>query len=291
MAATATASGENGEVGHDYVDLGIADEEEQVRARPPLATATSVRMARGGIAFTFDVKPKQQRKSLSSSAACRASAARRRSVIPSTVSMRRSTELLGDCGVTVGCSKYEDGAVKGEADDEASVASAPDSFDGDGAFLKRRSLPSCARVTARMPQARAWTPPRGTMSARVWAAAEDADDDRRNGGGGVGESGDATLDLRGSGPIEAALPYCTAGALRPSKAAAKTMNWAHQSLPNAAVTRTGTHSRGSLYSPSAEDTTMEAIEVEKREQLDANHSLRGRGAALMPATFAAAAAS
>ncbi|KAG5503083.1 hypothetical protein JIQ42_07046 [Leishmania sp. Namibia] len=290
MAATATASGENGEGGHDYVDLGIADEEEQVRARPPPATATSVRMARGGIALTFDVKPTQQRKSLSSSEAGSASAARRRSVIPSTVSMRRSTELLGDCGATVNRSKYEDGAVKGKADDEVSVASASDSFDGDGAFLKRRSLPSCARVTARTPQARAWTPPRGTMSARVWAAAEDADNDRRNGGGGVGGSGDATLDLRGSGPIEVALPYCTAGALRPPKATAKTMNWAQQSLPSAAVTRTGTHSRGSFYSPSAEDTTMEAIEVEKREQLDANHSLRGRGAALMPATFAAAAA-
>ncbi|KAG5480584.1 hypothetical protein LSCM1_06288 [Leishmania martiniquensis] len=287
---TAAVSGENGEVDNKHVGAGMTDE-EKARARPPPVTATSVRMARGGIALTFDVEPAQQRKPSSSAATSSASAACRRSAHPAMVNMRRSTKLLGDGGATAHGSRSGKSAARSAEADDVSVETASDSVDADSTFLKRHSSPSRTRGTARTLQATTWTTSRGPARGGVLAAAENAEHGDRHGGGAGGRDG-ATFGLRGSDPIAAALPYCIAGTLGPQQAVTKTINWADQSLPSAVVTsNTGTHRRGSPSSLPAQRTTVEAIEMEKRElQLDAARSVRGGGATWIPAALAAAAA-
>ncbi|TPP50965.1 putative integral membrane protein [Leishmania donovani] len=267
-----TTKAKKGEMGSEHAHVDIDDEEEQVRAPTPSATATSVRIERGGIALTFDAGPAQQRKTPSSSATGGAPTTCRRRTDPATTSARYPAEFPRDC------SRYEDDVMKGKDDNEESVEVASDFSDGNGDDPERRLLPSCARTPERTPRALARTPPRGNQVARELAAAEDADSERRRGGGS------SKISERVSGAITAAPKSYCAGTRGSPQAATKTINWADKLLPNAKATRAGSRNCGSLRFPSVLHT-----EVEDKEQLDANRSVRGRGAALMPTTYGAAA--
>ncbi|CAC9483213.1 hypothetical_protein_-_conserved [Leishmania infantum] len=272
LSFTTTTKAKKGEMGSEHAHVDIDDEEEQVRAPTPSSTATSVRIERGGIALTFDAGPAQQRKTPSSSATGGAPTTCRRRTDPATMSARYPAEFPRDC------SRYEDGVMKGKDDNEESVEVASDFSDGNGDDPERRLLPSCARTPERTPRALARTPPRGNQVARELAAAEDADSERRRGGGS------SKISERVSGAITAAPKSYCAGTRGSPQAATKTINWADKLLPNAKATRAGSRNCGSLRFPSVLHT-----EVEDKEQLDANRSVRGRGAALMPTTYGAAA--
>ncbi|CBZ25780.1 conserved hypothetical protein [Leishmania mexicana MHOM/GT/2001/U1103] len=271
-----TTTAENGEMGSEHAHVDIDNEEEQVRAPTPPATATSVRIERGGIALTFDAGSAQQRKPPSSSAAGGAPTACRRSSNPTTVSARCSA------GFPRNCSRYEDGVMKGTDHNEESVVVTSDFSDGDGDDPERRLSPSGARTPARTPQALARTPPRGNKMARMLAAAEDADKERRRGGG-------SKASERASGAITAVLQSYSAGTRGSPQASTRIISWADKSLPNASATRTGNRSGGSLHFSSVFHTAVDGTAMADKEQLDANRSVRGRGAALMPATYGAAA--
>ncbi|CAG9572813.1 conserved hypothetical protein [Leishmania major strain Friedlin] len=277
LSFTATTTAEKGEMGSEHAHVAIDDEEEQLRAPTPPATATSVRVERGGIALTFDAGPTQQRKPPSSSATGGAPTTWRRSTHPATLSARCSAEFPRDC------SRYVDGAMKGKDHNEESVEVALDFSDGDGDDPERRMSPSCAHTPARTPRALAWTPLRGNQVAQELAAAEDADNERRRGGGG------SKVSEQVSGAITAAPKSYSFGARGSSQAATKVTNWPDKSLRNATATRTGSRSGGSLHFPSVLHTAVEGTVMEDKEQLDVNRSVRGRGAALMPATYGAAA--
>ncbi|CAJ1005002.1 hypothetical protein Q4I28_000317 [Leishmania naiffi] len=285
LSITVTAPNEKSQMGNKNVNVGF-DEEERVGAPIPPATATSVRLARGGIALTFDAWPAQQRKSLSSFKAGGALKARRLSTNLTPESVQGSVEFLRDCSVAVTRSRHGGVAVKGRSDNEASVETAADSFDGDDDYLERCPSPICTRASARTPQAVGWTPPRGTSMTRALAAAQHADNTRRGcGGAGVGD--DAKFNMQSSSAFAAALPGYSAGAREAPQAATKTINWADKPFSSATATRTGTHTGGSLHFPSVFHTTVETTGMAE-EQLDAEGSAPRRGVA-MPTTYAAAA--
>ncbi|GET87997.1 hypothetical protein, conserved [Leishmania tarentolae] len=224
-------------------------------ALTPPAAATSVRIKRGGIALIFDAGSEHQRRQPTG----------RRSTHSTTMSVPSRSEFPQDCRVAVNRGRCGGSVMTTEGPHEESAEVVSGVSDGDTDDLERRLSPFFERTPARMPRALAWTSPRALV------AAEDAENEPHLGGG-----------------TTAASKSCSTSSWGPVQAATKTINWADKSFTKRTATRADTHRSGSVHRPSALHTTVEGTAMEEKEQLDANRSVRGRGAGLMPAMYGTA---
>ncbi|KAG5507072.1 hypothetical protein JKF63_05818 [Porcisia hertigi] len=132
----ATAPVDNIQGSNAHYDLDN-EEEEYVSADPPLATATSVQMTRGGVALTFDAGPAQRPRPQSSSSVGGTSAIRRRRATSTTVSMRCSAEMFRHHSASRAHDRHEDSTVKRrDDDDEVPVKATADLYDINDAILR-----------------------------------------------------------------------------------------------------------------------------------------------------------